>query len=125
MGGDPADHARVRGGESVRRIDAVEAQVTPATVRSNERRPKFIAQPDRRHDVAVSGTVGSVAAGRRVQRRDSPPRHRERLKLVHVHCAEFVGDELVGRGEQRLLGHRAGEQQRRRIRGGEEDRVER
>ncbi len=54
-----------------------------------------------------------------------PGTHGERLELVDVVVAELVGQELGRRRGQRVLGGRAGEQQRARVGGGEEDGIDR
>jgi hypothetical protein len=66
----------------------------------------------------------ALAAGGRVQRRDAPGTRRERLELVDV-VAELVVQEPGRRGGQRVLGGRAGEQQRARVGGGEKDGIDR
>jgi hypothetical protein len=117
---EAADQAHLGGGESVRRVGAVQAQVAPAAGRGDQRGAQLITQAQRRHDLAVPGAGRPLAAGGRVQRRDVPGAHGERCKLVDIVAAELVVQEPGRRPGQRVLGGRAGEQQRRRVGGGEE-----
>lgn len=103
----------------------MQAKVAPAAGGCDERGSEFIAEAQRRHDVAISGAGMAITASGCVERRHMAGASGQRLKLVHIVMAELIVNELIGHIDEWIFGERAGEQQRSRVCRGEEDGVDR
>src|SRR5512133_2862764 len=124
-GDQPADKAYLSRSKSVGRLGPMQAEVTPAARRSNQRRTQLITKTKRRDDVAIPGAAYSLALSGRVQGRNMARAGRQGLKLIDVLLTEFIVEELICDVEQRLFSKHPGEQQRPWVCLGKENRVDR
>nr|WP_233434165.1 hypothetical protein [Nocardia yamanashiensis] len=107
---DAGDQRGLGVAESERMVFAVQAQITPALRARDQRRPQFVPQSQRPHDLAIPLAGEPVGVRHAVQRGDMLPRNRQCRRPVHVFAAELVVEEQRRRRAQRLLRVRTGEQ---------------
>jgi len=103
---------------------AVQAHHAPAPAPRDEGGAQLVAEVETRHDVRVAGAAEPVPAGRPVERPHRVVAGRERHEPVDVGAVELIAQELGRDGVERGLGQSRGEQQRRRVDGGEEGGVD-
>ena len=102
----------------------VQAHHSPARLPGPQRYPQFVAEAKRPHDGCVPGTAVPVAPGGLIKRPDWARCGGQVGEPVDVTRAELVGQEGMRRLDERFLADRRGEQQRRRVHGGDESGID-
>ena len=119
----PVDVVDLPPGERSTRL-AVEADVAPAGAADAQHRPQLVAEAEWLEDVAVAGARLQLTVSRLGEGAHAQTLPRERRPLVHVLIEELVLDEVWNRLGRKLLLVRLGEEERRRIDGCPEGRIE-